>query len=65
MELVIKRFVIQFIGAFVLWTNGWRRRKCRQYQELYIEWKDPESGLWFSEGVAMKLAMARARDQVR
>jgi hypothetical protein len=64
MESLVKDFVMHWIRSFVLWTDGWKRRKCGRYKHLYIEWKDPESGLWFSEGTAMKLVLGRAKERV-
>lgn len=49
----------------VLWAYGWKRRKCSSYGNVYIEWKDPESTLQFSEGTAYKMALERAAEESR
>lgn len=60
MEMQIKFFFVRLIRSVALWSEDW---SCRKGSNRYREWRDPESGLWFSESTAMKLMLCRAKEK--
>ena len=59
----IEAFFKRHLNALLLCLCGWKRRKCLLYGQPAIQWQDPESNLWYYEGVALQLFMVRARHQ--
>ena len=65
MDTRIENFLISLGKAFVLRSYGWKRRKRRYYTQFFVEWRDPESRLWYSQATAYELVKLRGRHLVR
>jgi hypothetical protein len=61
MDTQIQDSIMDFGRAVILWSYGWKRRKRRYYTQFYVEWRDPDSGLWYSKPTAYQLVKLRAR----
>jgi hypothetical protein len=57
-------FVRRHLRYFTLWGYGWKRRKMSRSSTTY-QWRDPVTGLWYAEQVAMKLLVVNALDYYR
>ena len=56
--------IYQQLRYFTLWGYGWKRRKLSMKSPAY-QWRDPFTGLWYGEKVAMKLLMVNALEYYR
>jgi len=65
MDTWIDKFFRNLGKVLILRTYGWKRRKRRYYTQFYVEWRDPESGLWYSQPTAYQLVLLRVRHLVR
>ncbi len=61
---MISSFIHSQFRYFTLWGYGWKRRKTSPRSASY-QWRDPITGLWYGEKVAMKLLMVNALDYYR
>ncbi len=52
------------VKSFLLRAYGWKRRVSKSNRRLVIEFKDPESGLWYVREPAMQLLRARLKDSI-
>jgi hypothetical protein len=48
------------LSTFLLWSNGWERRTRHLYEKTMVEWRDPESGLWYMEKMALRILLVRS-----
>ena len=53
-----------FSKAIVLWGYGWKRRKWKTNGKTFSQWRDPHSGLWYGEKVAIKILETQALDEL-
>lgn len=53
-----------FSKALVLWGYGWKSRKWKKNGEVFNQWRDPHSGLWYGKKTAMKILETQLLDQL-
>jgi hypothetical protein len=56
---VLYAFGKRIFGAVLLWSHGWERRTRHLYEKSMVEWRDPESGLWYMEKMAVRILLVR------
>lgn len=54
----------QKLHYFTLWGYGWKRRNMPKNPGCY-QWRDPMTGVWYRETVAMKLLLVDVLDYYR
>ena len=54
----------QQLRYLTLWGYGWKRRKMSRNSIAY-QWRDPITGIWYGEKVAMRLLMVNALEYYR
>ncbi|MGR9107520.1 MAG: hypothetical protein ACU843_11380 [Gammaproteobacteria bacterium] len=48
----------KWIRSIILWGYGWQRRTHTTFGRRIIQWKHPDTGLWYREATAMRLLTA-------
>lgn len=48
----------RWLKSLILWSYGWRKRSYRASGKLRNQWRDPNSGLWYGDSVAMRIVVA-------
>ena len=51
--------IVHQVKSFILWNYGWQRSAERlRGGTVSVKWRDPDTGLWYREGTAMKILSA-------
>jgi hypothetical protein len=64
MITAIQNRIDKLYKGIVLWGYGWKSRKWSCNGEAVIQWRDPLSGLWYSEKMAVKLLKIQLLDEL-
>lgn len=54
----------QFINGIILKDFGWTKGIGKFNNEQIFQWRDPDSGHWYSEKTALKLVKIQALDHL-
>ncbi len=60
----IEKKLTQFINGLILRDFGWKRSFRRLNSEQILQWRDPNSGHWYSEKTALRLVKIQALDHL-
>jgi len=64
MNDIIEKKWTQFINGLILKDFGWKRSFRKSNSEQILQWRDPNSGHWYSEKTALKLVRIQALDHL-
>lgn len=61
---IIDNFLEHSYKALIFWGSGWKRRKQMLRRRWVLQWRDPQTGLWYSEKTALRLLKVQALEQL-
>lgn len=60
MNASIERFFNHLSTIIILKTYGWTRREWMRNNEPVPQWQDPQTGIWYSSKMALKIVEVQA-----